>query len=97
MARCARRELEEETGYTSDSLRHLLSLHPTVAYCDELIEIFVARDLVKTAQHLDEDERIDVETYTVDELKQMIYEGKITDAKTIAGILAYECGIAEKY
>ena len=52
----AARELEEETGYASDSLELLLTIRTTVAFCDEKIDIYVARSLVKTHQHLDEDE-----------------------------------------
>ena len=44
-------------------------------------------------QHLDEDELINVESYTLEELKQMIYECRIQDAKTICGIMTY----ASKY
>ena len=84
---CARRELEEETGYRSE---WLLSLRTTVAFCNEKIEIFVARNLIPSCQHLDEDEFVDVKAYTLEELKEMIFSGKIEDSKTIAAILAYE-------
>ncbi len=87
---CASRELEEETGYRSDRLEKLLTLRTTVAFCDERIEIFLARDLIPSKQHLDENEYVEVEAYTLDELKQMIFGGKIEDSKTIAAILAYE-------
>ena len=87
---CARRELEEETGYRSDNLEWLLSLRTTVAYCNERIEIFIARDLISSHQHLDEDEFVDVKPYSLKELKEMIFSGKIEDSKTIAAILAYE-------
>ena len=52
---CARRELEEETGYRSEELEWLLSLRTTVAFCNEKIEIFVARNLIPSCQHLDEE------------------------------------------
>ena len=87
---CAARELEEETGYRSEHLERLLTLRTTVAFCDERIEIFLARDLIPSKQHLDENEYVEVEAYTLNELKQMIFGGKIEDAKTIAAILAYE-------
>lgn len=87
---CAARELEEETGYRCDQLERLLTLRTTVAFCDEKIEIFVARNLIKTKQHLDEDEYVDVKAYTVEELKNKIFAGEIQDSKTIAAILAYE-------
>ena len=84
------RELEEETGYKSEHLEWLLTLRTTVAFCDEKIEIYVAKDLIPSHQHLDEDEYVDVKAYTLDELKEMIFTGKIEDSKTIAAILAYE-------
>ena len=87
----AHRELEEETGYYTDieNVEFLLTLYTTVAFCNEKIDIYVARNLRKTQQHLDDDEFIDVEIYTPDELAQMVFDGKIVDAKTIAGIMSY--------
>lgn len=89
---CAHRELEEETGYYTEkeNLELLLSLNTTVAFCNEKIDIYLATNLVKTAQHLDDDEYIDVYEYTIDELMDMIYTGKIVDAKTIAALSTYK-------
>ena len=87
---CASRELKEETGYSSDDLEWLLTIRTTVAFCDERIEVFVARNLIPGNQHLDEDEFVDVKAYKLEELKEMIFEGKIQDSKTMAAILAYE-------
>ncbi len=50
----------------------------------------MARNLIRTHQHLDENEFVNVEAHTVEELKQMIFEGKIEDSKTVAAILAYD-------
>ena len=87
---CAARELEEETGYHSDNLEFLISLRTTVAFCDEFIDVYVARDLVKTNQHLDPDEYVELGTYDLDELVDKIYAGEIQDAKTVAAIMAYK-------
>lgn len=87
---CAMRELEEETGYVSSSLEWILNLSSWIAFTNEIIEVFVATDLKKTQQNLDEDEYVDVESYTLDELKEKIFSGEIEDAKTISGLLAYE-------
>lgn len=89
----AMRELQEETGFTCDKVELLASIFTTVAFCNEKIDIYVARDLKPGKQHLDEDEYINVEAYTVTELKQMIYDCRIQDAKTICGIMTY----ASKY
>ena len=87
---CASRDLKEETGYSSDDLEWLLTIRTTVAFCNERIEVFVARNLIPGEQHLDEDEFVDVKAYKLEELKEMIFEGKIQDSKTMAAILAYE-------
>lgn len=87
--KAAARELEEETGYASDNLTKLISIATAVAFCNEIIDIYVATNLRRTAQSLDEDEFIDVESYSLDELKKMIYAGQIQDSKTIAAIMSY--------
>lgn len=86
---CALRELQEETGYQTEKLEKLLSFTSAIAYSTEVIDIYVARDLIPTEQHLDEDEFIDVEAFSTEELKKLIFDGKIQDSKTIAGIMAY--------
>ena len=73
------RELEEETGYTCGQVELLNSIYTTVAFCNEKIDIYLARDLKPGKQHLDEDENINVEAYSVEELKQMIFDCKIED------------------
>lgn len=90
---CAYRELEEETGYRCEQLEYLISVNTTVAFCDEAIDIFVARNLIPSKQHLDEDEVINVEAWSVEDLETLIYNGSLTDGKTVAAITAY----ARKY
>ncbi len=85
----ALRELEEETGYRSDSLEHLITIITAIAYCDEKIEVYIARNLSPTKQHLDSDEFIDVEAFEPEELRRMIFAGEIQDSKTIASLMAY--------
>lgn len=86
---CAYRELEEETGFKCEKLEYLLSVNTTVAFCDEAIDIFLAKDLKLSHQHLDEDEVIDVEEWELEDLKQLIYSGEMTDGKTVAAIMTY--------
>ncbi|MBR1854144.1 MAG: NUDIX hydrolase [Lachnospiraceae bacterium] len=85
----ARRELEEETGYTCGELELLNSIYTTVAFCNEKIDIYLARDLQPGRQHLDEDEYLNVEEWDLYDLIQMIFDGKIQDSKTICAILTY--------
>lgn len=87
---CAARELEEETGYRCDELEFLISIRTTVAFCNESIEVFVAKNLVPSRQHLDSDEFVELQAYSVNELCEMIYAGEIQDSKTIAAIMAYK-------
>ncbi len=90
MIKCAARELEEETGYKSDNLEFLISLKTTVAFCNERIDVFIAKNLIKTEQHLDEDENIEICEYDIEPLISMIKNGEMQDSKTVSAILAYK-------
>ena len=86
---CVARELEEETGYRSEHIEWLVTTHSWVAFTNEKVEIYVAKDLIPSKQKFDEEESIELETYTITELKEKIFKGEITDSKTVAGLLAY--------
>lgn len=86
---CAKRELEEETGYACGKIEKLLALKSTVAFCNEFIDVYLATELTPGKQHLDEDEFIDIVACDLEELCEKIYAGEIQDAKTVAAILAY--------
>lgn len=88
-AQAARRELQEETGCSCGTLEFLLSIRTTVAFCNEKIDIYVAKDLTPGEQHLDEDEFVKVQAWDPEDLIDLIYQGKIEDAKTISALLAY--------
>lgn len=90
MKTCAGRELEEETGYRTEQIEHLFDLYTTVAFCNEKIGIYYTEHLIPSKQNPDEDEFVYVESYTLEELVEFIFNGKIEDAKTIAAILAYK-------
>ena len=85
----AARELEEETGYKSDDLEHLIKIATAIAYCSEIIEVYVAKNLKSGRQNLDDNEFIDVKAFEVKELIEMIFDGTIQDSKTIASIMSY--------
>ena len=87
---CATRELEEETGWKSEHVEKLLQLKTTVAFCNEFIDVYLATDLTPGVQKLDEGEEIEIVSMPLDEAVQKIYCGEIQDAKTVAGILAYQ-------
>jgi len=86
---CVARELEEETGYKAGSVEWLITIRSMVAFCNEKVEIFVAKDLVPSVQHLDDEESIELEEYTIEELKEMIFHGEIEDSKTVSALMAY--------
>ncbi len=91
---CAARELEEETGYRAKNLKKLLSLKSTVAFCDEMIDVYLATEIEKIGeQHLDEAEDISIEAYDLEDLLLMCYSGELQDAKTVAAIMAYAAKI----
>ena len=93
---CAERELFEETGYRASEIKKLLSLKSTVAFCDELIDVYLATGLKKEGtQKLDPAEAIDIRAYSLDELISMIFDFTLQDSKTVAGILAYKA-LSEK-
>lgn len=84
------RELAEETGYRAGKVELLLTIRTTVAFCNEKIDIYLARELTPGNQHLDEDEYVQVGAYTLQELTDKIYAGEIQDSKTVAAVLAYK-------
>lgn len=89
---CAFRELEEETGYkvsSPDDLEYLITVDTTVAFCNEEIEIYIARNLKVSKQNLDEDEDIEIEPWALEDLMKMVYTGVIKDGKTVAALSAY--------
>jgi ADP-ribose pyrophosphatase len=84
---CAQRELREETGYSAREWARAGVMHPVISYSTEFIDIWFARDLVLGERRLDEGEFLDVFTAAPQELLQWCCEGKVTDAKTLAGAL----------
>jgi len=83
----AKRELEEETGYTAEHWTELGDFHPTAAYCDEKITLYLARGLRQGQRHLDEDEFLNVDAVSLPRLVEDILAGRITDGKTQTAIL----------
>jgi ADP-ribose pyrophosphatase len=84
---CAKRELKEETGYSASEWAFAGRLAPTIAYSDEIIDIWFARGLTLGERRLDEGEFLDVFTATPDELQAWCRDGSIIDCKTLVGAL----------
>ena len=81
-----RRELEEEVGYVAEKYEYLGKMYPSCGYTNEIIYLYKAENLRKTHTHLDEDEFVEVYWFTIDEIKKMVKEGAIVDAKTICAL-----------
>lgn len=84
---CARRELREETGYIAREWALAGVIHPVISYSTEFIEIWFARGLTAGARQLDAGEFLEVFSATPGELSRWCLEGRVTDAKTVAGVL----------
>jgi ADP-ribose pyrophosphatase len=82
---CAKRELLEETGYRASEWAFAGRLAPTVAYSDEVIDIWFARGLTLGERALDDGEFLDVIAATPEELKHWCFTGEVIDCKTIIG------------
>ncbi|KYZ77503.1 ADP-ribose pyrophosphatase [Anaerosporomusa subterranea] len=87
---CARRELEEETGFVASQLRRIASIFTTPGFTNEIIHIYLATGLTATAQHPDEDEFLAVEYYDRDQIKELLAAGELQDSKTALGLLLTE-------
>ena len=79
---CAKRELEEETGYTAKKWSYIRRIHPVISYSTELIDIYLAEDLVPGKSKLDDEEFLDVFAAPLEQLITWVEEGEITDVKT---------------
>jgi ADP-ribose pyrophosphatase len=86
----AKRELLEETGYSARAWKKLCLIHTAIAYTDEGIELWLATDLSKGSAKLDAGEFLETLRVPMAEALQMVTDGRITDAKSVIGLLWYE-------
>jgi ADP-ribose pyrophosphatase len=84
---CARRELEEETGYSAATMSCLGRFYTTPGLTDELMWAYVAKGLTFIGQRLEADEHLTAHAVIVDDAWKMLDRGEITDAKTILVLL----------
>jgi len=82
---CAKRELEEETGYTAMDWHYVSTIHNAIAYSDEHLDLFLARGLTAGDAKLDDGEFLETFTATLPEMLAMVRRGEITDVKTVIG------------
>ena len=84
---CGFRELEEETGYKSNKLTFLTNIHPAIGFSNEKMWMYLAEELELSEKKLDEDEFLELLPTPLNMALKWVFSGKITDVKTIIGIL----------
>jgi ADP-ribose pyrophosphatase len=83
----ARRELEEEIGASAGKIEKLAEFYVSPGFLTEKMHLFLAMDLVETAQNLEADELISIERIGFEEALEKIRQGEFEDAKTIIGLI----------
>lgn len=86
-ANCARRELQEETGCTAESIEHLYTMYATPGFTDEKIHIFMATGLTMGPTAHESDEFLTVEPVALKRALEMIRAGELMDGKSATAIL----------
>ena len=87
---CARRELEEETGYRAGKIRKILRFFTSPGFCDEEMHVFLAEDLEKFEARVLPDECLTLEEIALSDAMRMISDGRIADGKTVAALSYYQ-------
>lgn len=86
-----KRELLEETGYKAGKIKHLMKFYPKLGYNTQIIDCYVATDLIKIAEpNLEEGELLSVKKIKFKKFLKMIKDGKILGSYTICAVLTYE-------
>lgn len=80
------RELREETGFHSADVTEIAQIFTAPGFCDELLWLYLAKDLSFVGKDLDPDEETEVLRLSVEEAWTMVVDGRIRDAKTMAGL-----------
>lgn len=86
-ADCARRELQEETGYSAERVEHVFTMYTTPGFTDEKIHLFVATGLVAGQAHREADEFMELVPTRLSRALSMVEQGEIQDAKTALALL----------
>ncbi|MDI6786940.1 MAG: NUDIX hydrolase [Planctomycetota bacterium] len=87
---CARRELQEETGFVAGKTRKIAVFYTCPGFCTEKMHLYVAEKLSRsTGQKLDPDEKITYNIFSRQEIVRLIKENKIKDAKSIIGLILW--------
>jgi ADP-ribose pyrophosphatase len=92
---CAKRELEEETGYTAAEWREVTTIYPCIGYSDERLAFYLARGLTEGNHGRDHDEFLEILRVPFGEAMDWIRNGKICETKTVIGLFWLEKMLAQ--
>lgn len=84
---CAKRELEEETGYIAQNWQEIIDFYSAPGFCSERLTLFFAQNLIKTKSNTDQDEFIKIIEVNKEKVELLLQNRKIKDAKSLVGIL----------
>lgn len=84
---CARRELKEETGLSSEKIVKLTEFYTTPGYSDEVFHLYLGVDVKEGEMEPEDDEVLKVIKLPLEQALEMVKTGEIRDAKTIVGLL----------
>lgn len=84
--KAAMRELEEETGYQTNELKWITDMYGSPGFSNEKLSIYFADNLQPGKMNPDEDEFLEVKSFSIEKIKQMLKEGEFEDAKTIIAL-----------
>ena len=86
---CARRELQEETGFSAGKMRKIIEFYTCPGFCTEKMYLYVAEKLKFMAQKLDADEKVEYKTFSRNNVKHLIKKNRIIDAKSLIGLILW--------
>ena len=86
---CAKRELEEETGYQARRWKKLMSCFASPGFNTEVIHCYLAQDLRKVQVQLEDDDVLEMRVVSIKEVKKMILQKQIRDAKSLVALFYF--------
>jgi ADP-ribose pyrophosphatase len=92
----AKRELEEETGYSASKWKPLVEYYASPGFLGESMKVFLAEGLVVGDPHPEDDEKIELRLIKLSEVVKLIEKGAILDGKTLTSVLLYARKLADK-
>ncbi len=90
----ARRELEEETGFSAERWEKLGFFYTSPGFCTEVMHVYRATELRQAKRNADDDESIELVRVPLSKATELIASGEVCDAKSIAGLLMALCALS---